>query len=217
MANVRPSEILKSHIRDVEQLANTHHIAGLHIFGSVSRNADNENSDIDMLAIFESDATLFDYASFSRKLESLLGIECDVLTNEILAVDAFADLIEKSITLEEFANGCYTDKGAVRQEERDSASIDNIGFIIERIRKTIGNISYEEFCQNSILYDALAYEFQLLGNIVSNSDKDIVDKYCEKYQIDLSSCARLPEILLKTIYPRMVYQTAKSLAEKHIQ
>lgn len=46
---------------------------------------------------------------------------------------------------------------------------------------------------------------------MSNTDSKLVEKYSECYQVDLSGCALLTEMLMTTMYPRMIYQAAKKL------
>lgn len=208
---MRPSKILSDHIAETRELMHLYHICELRLYGSVARNLDTEDSDLDVLAIYESDTTIFDHAAFCSSLKRILGIECDVQSGEILACDAFSELMQNSITLEEFEQGSFTSKGDITQEKRNDSSVDNIAWIIKRICSIIQGITYEQFASNPIMYDALAYEFQLLSSIVINSDSEIINAYSSKYNIDFSGCAEMTGILMKTLYPKMLYHTAKKI------
>ena len=55
------------------------------IFGSVSRGEDTENSDIDILYVFqENRGSLYDYAGAAEYLEKLLGREIDFVSLEFM-------------------------------------------------------------------------------------------------------------------------------------
>lgn len=77
---MRPSEVLERHLDAVRQLAASHRARRLRVFGSTGRGEDRENSDIDLLADFEDEATLFDLFALQDELESLLGYRVEIAT-----------------------------------------------------------------------------------------------------------------------------------------
>ena len=86
-----------------------------------------------------------------------------------------------------------------------------MAWIIERICSIVQGSTYEQFASSPMLYDALAYEFQLLSSIVTNSDFEVISAYSSKYNIDFSGCSEMTGILMKTLYPKMLYHAAKKM------
>lgn len=121
--NMSPSERLRANLHEVRRLAAKYGVQQIRIFGSVARNTDTESSDLDVLAIYNSCATIFDHAAFAHGLNELLCIPCDVLSDEILSQSTFVDMMEKSISLGDFERQAFTALGNVPQEERDAAAL----------------------------------------------------------------------------------------------
>jgi predicted nucleotidyltransferase len=64
----------------IVQLAEKHGARNLRVFGSVARGDNSEASDVDLLAEFGKDRTLFDLIAFRLDLRDLLGVNVDVVT-----------------------------------------------------------------------------------------------------------------------------------------
>ncbi len=77
---MRPSEILKLKRSAVLAAASRHHARKLSVFGSVLREEDAEDSDIDLLAEFLPMATLLDAFSLQEELDALLEHKVDLAT-----------------------------------------------------------------------------------------------------------------------------------------
>lgn len=75
---MRPSQSLRLHRDQVLQLAKQHHVLQLRVFGSAVRGDDSEESDLDLLADFDDQATLFDAFALQEELESLLQLKVDL-------------------------------------------------------------------------------------------------------------------------------------------
>ncbi len=69
---------------EIIRIANENGIKSVRLFGSVARNQENENSDVDFLVEFENDRSLFDLVRFKQLLEERLGKEVDVLTENAI-------------------------------------------------------------------------------------------------------------------------------------
>ena len=82
---MKPSQALKIHRHDIEQVVARHHALNPRVFGSVARDADNEASDLDLLVETTPDTSLLDIALIEVELETLLGIPVDVVTPDGLA------------------------------------------------------------------------------------------------------------------------------------
>jgi len=65
---------------DIAQLAGKHGARNLRVFGSVARGDNSESSDVDLLAEFGKDRTLFDLIAFRLDLRDLLGVDVDIVT-----------------------------------------------------------------------------------------------------------------------------------------
>lgn len=77
---MRPSEALTLHSARIRQIALSHHVQDIRVFGSALRGDDREDSDLDLLVEPTSQTTLFDIGAIRFELKELLGIDIDVLT-----------------------------------------------------------------------------------------------------------------------------------------
>ena len=77
---MRPSQALALHRTRIRQIALSHRVKDIRVFGSASRGEDIEGSDLDLLVEPTSDTTLFDIGAIRFELKQLLGLEIDVLT-----------------------------------------------------------------------------------------------------------------------------------------
>ncbi|OZH52541.1 DNA polymerase subunit beta [Hydrocoleum sp. CS-953] len=73
-------EILQQKREEILNLAAQHGASNIRIFGSVARNEEREDSDIDFLVDMESDRSLLDRIGLIQDLEDLLGRKVDVAT-----------------------------------------------------------------------------------------------------------------------------------------
>jgi uncharacterized protein len=77
---VRPSLVLEMKRVAVREAVGRFRTANPRVFGSVVHGTDREGSDIDLLVDALPGATLFDLGGLQVELESLLGLEVDLLT-----------------------------------------------------------------------------------------------------------------------------------------
>ena len=91
---MRPSQALALHRARIRQIALSHRVKDIRVFGSASRGEDIEGSDLDLLVEPTSDTTLFDIGAIRFELKQLLGLEIDVLTPNSLP-DKFRDRVLK--------------------------------------------------------------------------------------------------------------------------
>ena len=78
-------EQLRTEKRDaILTLAEKHGINNVRVFGSVAREEDTSNSDIDFLVDLDADADLFKSFSFQLELEDTLHKKVDVIVEECL-------------------------------------------------------------------------------------------------------------------------------------
>jgi len=76
-----PSQILQTHRAQVLEIMTRYPaLADLRVVGSVARNEDTEDSDIDFLVDLLPGATLFDMGGLHEDLEELLGVPVDVIS-----------------------------------------------------------------------------------------------------------------------------------------
>jgi len=81
---MKPSQALAAHRADIRRVVNANHATNVRVFGSVLHGADMEGSDLDLLVDPTIETTLMDIARIQRQLQSLLGIDVDVLTPKAL-------------------------------------------------------------------------------------------------------------------------------------
>lgn len=68
----------------VLQISSKHGAYNVRVFGSVSREDDNENSDIDLLVEFEEGRSLFDLIALKQELEEYFRRKVDIVTENSL-------------------------------------------------------------------------------------------------------------------------------------
>jgi predicted nucleotidyltransferase len=91
---MRPSQALSLHRARIREIALSHRVQDIRVFGSALRGEDIEGSDLDLLVEPTSDTTLLDIAAIRFELKQLLGLDIDVLTPNSLP-DKFRDQVLK--------------------------------------------------------------------------------------------------------------------------
>jgi uncharacterized protein len=77
---MRPSEALAIHRTRIREIALSHRVSSVRVFGSALRGDDVAGSDLDLLVEPTSQTTLMDIGAIRFELKKLLGLEVDVLT-----------------------------------------------------------------------------------------------------------------------------------------
>ena len=81
---MRPSLALQTHRDAIREIALSHRVKNVRVFGSVLHGDDTEDSDLDLLVDPTPETTLFDIAKIQFELKELLGVAVDVLTPKAL-------------------------------------------------------------------------------------------------------------------------------------
>ena len=76
----RREEIRQQLQASKSDLERDYRVSSIAIFGSVARNEQSEESDLDLLVSFAEPVSLFDVVRLEQELESRLGLEVDVVT-----------------------------------------------------------------------------------------------------------------------------------------
>ena len=74
------SQALSLHRARIREIALSHHVRDVRVFGSALRGDETEGSDLDLLVEPTETTSLFDIGANRFELKNLLGIEVDVLT-----------------------------------------------------------------------------------------------------------------------------------------
>ena len=77
---MRPSETLSLHRTRIREIALSHRVSDVRVFGSVLTGLDDADSDLDLLVEPTAQTTLMDIGAIRHELKNLLGIKVDVLT-----------------------------------------------------------------------------------------------------------------------------------------
>lgn len=77
---MRPSEALLLQRTQIREIALSHRVSSIRLFGSALRGDDRPGSDLDLLVEPTLQTTLIDIGAIRFELKKLLGIEVDVLT-----------------------------------------------------------------------------------------------------------------------------------------
>ena len=77
---MRPSEALNLHRTRIREIALSHRVTAVRVFGSALRGDDVPGSDLDLLVEPTPQTTLMDIGAIRFELKQLLGMDVDVLT-----------------------------------------------------------------------------------------------------------------------------------------
>jgi predicted nucleotidyltransferase len=94
-----PSEILNLKRDTILEVALSHRVENVRVFGSVIHKADNSDSDLDLLVDPTAETTMFDIAKIQLELSTLLGIKVDVLTPRALPIKFRHIIIAEAVPL----------------------------------------------------------------------------------------------------------------------
>lgn len=81
---MRPSVALQTNCDAIREIALSHRVKNVRVFGSVIHGDDTDDSDLDLLVDPTPETTMFDIAKIMVELKELLGINVDVLTPRAL-------------------------------------------------------------------------------------------------------------------------------------
>jgi uncharacterized protein len=93
---MRPSQALVLNRARIRQIALSHRVENIRVFGSALRGEDVEGSDLDLLVDPTPETTLFDIGAIRFELKQLLGIEVDVLTPNALPEQFRAHVLKEA-------------------------------------------------------------------------------------------------------------------------
>jgi len=82
---MRPSIALQTHRDAIREIALSHRVKNVRVFGSVLHGDDTEDSDLDLLVDPTPETTLMDIAKIQVEVARLLNITVDVLTPRALS------------------------------------------------------------------------------------------------------------------------------------
>ena len=73
-------QLLKTHREEILTTARKHGAYDVRVFGSVARGEAHPDSDVDLLVNLETGRSLLDLARLLRELQTILGVNVDVIT-----------------------------------------------------------------------------------------------------------------------------------------
>lgn len=94
---MRPSEALSLHRTRIREIALSHRVSGVRVFGSALRGDDVAGSDLDLLVEPTPQTTLLDIGAIRFELKKLLGLEVDVLTPNGLPASFRAQVLREAM------------------------------------------------------------------------------------------------------------------------
>ena len=84
---------------DIYRIAKRHNAEKVYVFGSCARKEETPESEVDFLADFNSDASLFDQVGMQLALEDTLNCKVDVIPLSSLADPDFGPGVKKDMVL----------------------------------------------------------------------------------------------------------------------
>lgn len=96
---MRLSEALSLHRARIREIALSHRVSGVRVFGSALRGEDGPDSDLDLLVEPTPQTTLMDIGAIRCELKDLLGIDVDVLTPDGLPLKFRDQVLREAVPL----------------------------------------------------------------------------------------------------------------------
>jgi len=208
-------KLLKDYDRVIEVL-NEYGVIETRIFGSVYKNEDTENSDIDLIVDLPNDFTLVMYGKLKYKLEEILGVSIDMLTYKGLNDKTLTHFKANSISIIDFKDEKEKNKEKNTKTKFDSltSNLNSIVWIIERIKKITTDITKEEILNSILLQDSLTRNIQLLSKVVSQIPKEDLDKLHSDLSETLIGFLPLKEALFMNVDYELMWMTmSEEIAE----
>ena len=94
---MRPSEALSLHRTRIREIALSHHVTSVRVFGSALHGDDVLGSDLDLLVEPTAQTTMMDIGAIRFELKKLLGLEVDVLTPNGLPTKIREQVLRESV------------------------------------------------------------------------------------------------------------------------
>lgn len=91
--------LLQSRREEILGLAERHGAHNVRVFGSVARGAARPDSDVDILVDMEPGRSLFDLGGLLFDLQTLLGVDVDVVTEKGLRQRIRAQVLQEAVPL----------------------------------------------------------------------------------------------------------------------
>lgn len=96
---MRPSEALLLHRTRIREIALSHRVSDIRVFGSVLRGEDDARSDLDLLVEPTAQTSLMDIGAIRYELKQLLGCDVDVLTPNGLPASFREQVLREAISV----------------------------------------------------------------------------------------------------------------------
>lgn len=84
---------------EIYEIARKHKADKVYVFGSCARMEETPDSDVDFIAEFQPNSSLFDLGGLQYDLQKLLGCKVDLIPEDSLTEDAFATNVRKDMVL----------------------------------------------------------------------------------------------------------------------
>ncbi len=91
--------LLQSRREEILGLAERHGAHNVRVFGSVARGAARPDSDVDILVDMEPGRSLFDLGGLLFDLQTLLGVDVDIVTEKGLRQRIRAQVLQEAVPL----------------------------------------------------------------------------------------------------------------------
>lgn len=92
-------QLLRQRRNLIRRLAALSKVDQVAVFGSVARESDTEQSDVDLLVTPSPDASMFDLAQFEIDMEELTGRPVDVVSRRSLDADRDSAILDEAVPL----------------------------------------------------------------------------------------------------------------------
>lgn len=93
----RPSERVARHRQEIRTVVAHHHASSPRLVGSIARQEDTPDSDVDLLVDFDAEASLLDEIGLRLALTDLLGVPVDVIAADSLREPVRSRVLAESV------------------------------------------------------------------------------------------------------------------------
>ena len=90
---------LRAKRNEIYRIAKAHKVEKLFVFGSCARKEETPDSDVDFIAKFAPEATLFDHAGAEYDIAEFLSGKVDIVDADVLKDDRFGKNVQRDMVL----------------------------------------------------------------------------------------------------------------------
>ena len=93
------ADFIKKNRNQIHEIASRHGAQNIRLFGSIARNEERKDSDVDLLVSMQPGSSLLDIIAIKQDLEELLGRKVDVVTEDSISPYMREEIFRDAVNL----------------------------------------------------------------------------------------------------------------------